>query len=56
MDSVLGGWDGASRGRFWKGGDLTLGAVDVGDQDPSGAGRVQVHTRVVTFPDGTAPG
>ena len=55
MDSVLGGWDAASsRGTFEKGGDLTLGAVDVGDQDPTGAGRVQVHTCVVTFPDGTA--
>ena len=55
MDSVLGGWDGASSGgTFEKGGDLTLGAVDVGDQDPTGAGRVQVHTCVVTFPDGTA--
>lgn len=55
MDSVLGGWDAASsNGTFEKGGDLTLGAVDVGDPDPTGAGRVQVHTCVVTFADGTA--
>jgi len=55
MDSVLGGWNGdSSYGTFVKGGDLTIGAVDVGDEDPTRAGRVHVHTCVVTFPDGTA--
>ncbi|MEO6349287.1 MAG: serine hydrolase, partial [Candidatus Limnocylindrales bacterium] len=55
MDSVLGGWDGnSSFGTFEKGGDLNMGAVDVGDEDLTGAGRVDVHTCVVTFPDGTA--
>jgi CubicO group peptidase (beta-lactamase class C family) len=55
MDSVLGGWDFASsNGTFVKGGDLTWSAANVGDPDPTGAGLVQVHTCVATFPDGTA--
>lgn len=54
MDSYLGGWDKSSNGTFEKGGDLTMSAEHIGDEDPTHAGVVQVHTCVVTFPDGTA--